>query len=148
VCYELNNREINNKKHIHTIMALANMCCSNSSSIFVGKISDNHQGNWTRCTELSLELQKVRIEMLSYEKIIKMLQEELYKKELAKNTESSEEEYVSTRFKAQPLKEDWSQVTSKKYRKEDDSGIWLYPMILKLTCVIMCLMDSVEHILL
>jgi hypothetical protein len=95
------------------------MCRSNSSFIFVNKIRDNHQGNCPGCTELSLELQKVRIEMLSYEMIKKMLQEELYKKELPKNTESSEEEYVSTRLKAQPLKEDWSQVTSKKYRKKD-----------------------------
>jgi hypothetical protein len=38
--------------------------------------------------------------MLSYEKIIKMLQEELIKKELSKNAESSEQEYVGARFKA------------------------------------------------
>jgi hypothetical protein len=57
--------------------------------------------------------------MLSYEKIIEMLQVELHKKELPKDTESTEKEYVSTHFKAQPLKEDWSQATSKKYRKKD-----------------------------
>jgi hypothetical protein len=57
--------------------------------------------------------------MLSYEKIIKMLQEELYKKELPKNAESSEQEYVGDRFKAQ---EDWAQVTSKKYRKREVSN--------------------------
>jgi hypothetical protein len=78
-------------------MAAVNMCCSNLSSIFVNKISDKHQANCPGCIELSLELQKVRIEMLSYEKIIKMLQEELHKKELPKSTKSIEEEYVSTR---------------------------------------------------
>jgi hypothetical protein len=56
--------------------------------------------------------------MLSYEKIIKMLQEELYKKELPKNTQSSQQEYVGACFKARPLKEDWAQVTSKKYKKK------------------------------
>jgi hypothetical protein len=43
----------------------------------------------------------------------------LCKKELPKNTQSSQQEYVGARFKAQPLKEDWAQVTSKKYRKKD-----------------------------
>jgi hypothetical protein len=99
-------------------MAAGNICGTNCSSIFVNKISDNQQGTCPGCTELSLELQKVKIEMLFYEKIIKMLQEEIYKKELPKNTESSEQEYVCARFKAQPRKEDWAQVTSKNAGKK------------------------------
>jgi hypothetical protein len=57
--------------------------------------------------------------MLTYDKIIKLLWKELYKKDLPKNTESSEQEYDGTPLKRQPLKEDWCQITSKKYRKND-----------------------------
>jgi hypothetical protein len=47
---------------------------------------------------------------------MKVLQEELYKKELLINTESSQQEdYSGDHFKAQPIKDDWVQVTTKNY---------------------------------
>jgi hypothetical protein len=42
------------------------------------------------CTELIVELQKVKSEILSYGEIIKVLQEELYKKELLNKAGSSD----------------------------------------------------------
>jgi hypothetical protein len=73
------------------------------------------------CIELRLELQKVKNEILSYEKLIKVLEEELYKKELFNKTESLEQKYYSgDHFKVQPVKEDWVQVATKNYRKNND----------------------------
>jgi hypothetical protein len=68
-----------------------------------------------------LELQKVRTELLSYEKVIKVLQEEIYKKELHNKTESSAQKYyLGDLLKFQPVKVDWVQVATKDHRKNID----------------------------
>jgi hypothetical protein len=65
------------------------------------------------CTELTVELQKVKSEILSYGEIIKVLQEELYKKELlnmemSSNYNNDYDCYVD-QIKTHPPKEDWIQ---------------------------------------
>jgi hypothetical protein len=76
-------------------MAATDGCSGNCPSFFVNKTHDKQEGNCLGCIELRLELQKVKTDILSYEKIIKVLQEELYKKELLNNTGSSEQEDYS-----------------------------------------------------
>jgi hypothetical protein len=102
-------------------MAATDGCSGKCPSFLVNKTRDKQEGKCLGCIELGLELQKVETEILSYEKIIKVLQEELYKEELLNNTESSEQEdFSGDSFKAQPIKDDWVQVTTKNYRKNDD----------------------------
>jgi hypothetical protein len=65
-----------------------------------------------------LELQKVRTELLCYEKVIKVSQEEIYQKELLNKAESkAQKDNPGDQLKFQPVKVDWVQVATKNYRK-------------------------------
>jgi hypothetical protein len=54
---------------------------------FDDKLSEKKGDTCLRCDELSFELQKAKLEILSYEKIVKLLLEEISNKEL--HTQSS-----------------------------------------------------------
>jgi hypothetical protein len=63
-------------------------CFERCISPFVNKISDKQEVKCISCAELRLELLQVKTEILSLEKIIKMLQEELVMKRASSNDES------------------------------------------------------------
>jgi hypothetical protein len=70
-----------------------------------------------------LELQKAKSEILSYEKIVKVLQEELCNKDYLSKIEVSEQkDYSGDLFKDQPRKDDWVQVATKSYRINSNSN--------------------------
>lgn len=50
------------------------------------KLRETNGGTCLYCDELSFELQKAKLEMLSYEKVMELLQEELSNKELRTQT--------------------------------------------------------------
>jgi hypothetical protein len=50
------------------------------------KLRDTNEDTCLYCDELSFELQKAKLEMLSYEKVMELLQEELSNKELRTET--------------------------------------------------------------
>jgi hypothetical protein len=103
------------------IMVATDLCSGNCLFFSVSKTSEKLEGKCLCCIELRLELQKVKTEILSYEKIIKVLQEELYNKELLNKTEPSEQkDYSGDYFNVQPVKEEWVQVATKNYRKNND----------------------------
>jgi hypothetical protein len=91
---------------ISAIMAATDVCSGSCSSL-VDKTSGEQEGNYLCYKELRLELQKVKTKILSYEEIIKVLQEELCKKELLNKIESSEQnDYSGDSFKVQSIKDD------------------------------------------
>jgi hypothetical protein len=62
------------------------------------------------CSELRLELLKIKTELLSYEKIIKVLQEELHQKNLLNNSEPAGQDDLSDEyFRLQSVQEGWTQ---------------------------------------
>jgi hypothetical protein len=58
-------------------MAACHVSSGNSLSPFADKTTGKQEERCLCCIELRLELQKVKIEILSYQKVIKVLQEEL-----------------------------------------------------------------------
>jgi hypothetical protein len=101
-------------------MSAVDVFSGNCLSFFDDRTREKQEGKCLCCIELKLELQKVKTEILSYEKIIKVLREELYNKELLNKTELSEQkDYPGEHFKVQPIKEYWVQVTTKNDRKNN-----------------------------
>lgn len=73
------------------------------------------------CEELRFELQKYKMEILSYEEVLKLLQEELSNKELRNKSEPSKQNYCyHGQFKVLTSKDDWVQVATKINRKYKD----------------------------
>jgi hypothetical protein len=95
-------------------MAAGKADCETCSSIFADETRKKNEEKCSGCMELIVELQKVKSEILSYGEIIKVLQEELYKKELLNKARPSDYNddyndcYVD-QIKAHPTKEDWIQ---------------------------------------
>jgi hypothetical protein len=85
---------------------------ANCSSILIDNASEKRERNCLCCMELSRELQKATMDILSYKEIIKVLQEELSKKE-----SSEQKDYSGDLTKVQSVKEDWVHATNKNSRK-------------------------------
>jgi hypothetical protein len=64
-------------------------------SSFANITSAEQDGKCLGCSELRLELLKIKTELLSYEKIIKVLQEELHQKNLLNKAEPSVQDDLS-----------------------------------------------------
>jgi hypothetical protein len=95
--------------------------CEKCSSIFVDESRKKKQEEkCSGCTELIVELQKVKSEILSYGEIIKVLQEEelLNKAGSLDYNEDYNDCYVN-QIKAHPPKEDWIQSIERKPEKDN-----------------------------
>jgi hypothetical protein len=87
-------------------------------SSFDNLTSVEQDGKCLGCSELRLELLKIKTELLSYEKIIRVLQEELCQKNLLNNAEPTVQDDLSDEyFRLQSIQEGWTQSISKNYRK-------------------------------
>jgi hypothetical protein len=82
------------------------------------------------CEELRLELLKATMEILSYEKVLKLLQEELSNKEFHNQSGPSKlNDYCDKQSEVQTLKDDWIQVATKINRMYKDSNSNLIQLI-------------------
>jgi hypothetical protein len=88
-------------------------------SSFANITSVEQDGKCFGCSELRLELLKIKTELLLYKKIIKVLQEELHQKNLLNNAESSvQDDLTNENFRFQSTEEGWTQLISKNYKKK------------------------------
>jgi hypothetical protein len=96
-------------------MAATDECSVNHLLCQDAKNNTEQEEKCLCCAKLRLELQKARTEILSYEKIIKFLQEELSNSNSLNTTVVLDQNDTSVDLRNdQQKKEDWVQVTAKK----------------------------------
>ena len=100
-----------------------------SLSILDSKSSEKQRDKCLCCEELRFELQNAKMEILSYEEILKVIQEELSNKELRNKSEPSKQNYCRGQSKVLTSKDDWVQVATKINRKYKDFNSNLVQLI-------------------
>jgi hypothetical protein len=104
-----------------SMMADSVGCLESYISTFVNNRSDKQEVKCIGCSELRLELLQVKTEILSFEKIMKMLQEQLNMKRATNNDKSSVQGNSADEcFKIHSLQGGWTQSSSKNYKKNYD----------------------------
>jgi hypothetical protein len=101
-------------------MAVKKLYSESRSCFLADKASAEQERNCLCCIELSKELEKMKTEILSYEEIIKVLQNEIRNKELTSKPESMvRKDFSGDRLKANTDK-DWVQVSTRNNRKPNN----------------------------
>jgi hypothetical protein len=111
-------------------MAAGTVRGADSVSTFDYNLSDIQTDKCLCCEELKLELLKAKMEILSYEEVLKLLEEELSSKEFHNQSDPSKlNYYCDEQSKAQTLKDNWIQVATKINRKYKDANSNLIQLI-------------------
>jgi hypothetical protein len=101
-----------------------------SPSTFDYNLSEIQTHKCLCCEELRLEILKAKMEILPYEEVLKLLQEELSNKQFHNQPGPSQlNDYCDEQSKVRTLKDDWIQVATKINRKYKDSNSNLIQLI-------------------
>jgi hypothetical protein len=102
-------------------MAASEGCCESCIASFVTKLSDKEEVKCIGCPELRVELLQAKNEILSLEKIIKMLQEELNMQRTSSNDEFPVQGKLADECSNIQLPQGgWMYSNSKNYKKNYD----------------------------
>jgi hypothetical protein len=104
-------------------MAADTVRAVDSLSTFDYNLSEMQTYKCLCCEELRLELLKAKMEILSYEEVLKLLQEELSNKEFRNQSDPSKlNDSCDEQSKVQTLRDDWMQGATKINRKYKDTN--------------------------
>ena len=107
-------------------MAAAAAGSVSSFSFLDKKSSEKQNDRCLCCEELRLDLQKAKMEILTYEEIVKVLQEEFSNN---KPDPTKRKIFCGERSKVQTSKDDWIQVSTKMNKKYKDFNSSLVQII-------------------